>query len=1058
MSNASVERNIAPEILHEAAREAGYSLEQRDGRYILKGAGRVGSEVYQRKVEEVMANVSDALADKGVWNSPQAHETLETLSHSFRGFDPDSPDNGNYGSESHETKWGFPSLVAGLFGAAAITGVAYGLAKEFAPHLPDLGHLSFTMGASGETGNPPEDNYIEKVVRNPFGEEMIGVSVSKDGALAFSTYSDGVVGIKTFTESKGIKNIDSFEIPKNSTYTKQMDYDLSVARSPQENRNYIEYYYNCLKPIWNDDKIVYTIINNDNTTSIKVYDANIERSSEIIKEPVLVFVHGIKDNKVLISERDFSKSLGTPPINLSLINLDINNPSKNVLRSFDTTVAQFKLSEDKGKIAYAKNSELRSMNSDGTGDNYLSSYGGTLTLSWETPDLLWLSDRENIFSYNISSHKEMKIQTVPDRFTTFERPVASKNHIFLLHSWLSSVDTLYRIDKEGKYGKMLGGGKILDTEVSLDRTTLFFTQNEGIYKINFEKIPNSPPQIFWADLENFNITIKDTNLTAGKNFSTQLTGFFDFDNDPLEFTDDTYLFEIDRKTGWVNFTPLDQQTGDYKITFRISDGKDNLTLGPYGLTITHSPNYRINFRDDFNEAERQGKDGRDKWTVLRGQPKIEHKVYRLTGDAVVAPKVEDKNFNLSMNFLFRGPSDALGVDVLYRDDSHKVNAFLSGQELKPNFWHNLAVSLSDREMNVYVDGLLKPELKKTFNSPQIFGKIKVFNGAQSRNEILLDRVSITSYPLQLDGNYYVSPDWDFQPPLIDYTKVSADAKSGTVSITSKIRDDSGVREAYALIDGEKKRTLTLNGDGVFEGKYQLSDGRHTIQVFASDPEGNTNSGTTEEVGISHEEETPWVLYTGLGLAATAGVIGTGFVLNKRRKSARLSGQFFSAIPAPYVQAPPQQFYQPNYPAFPAGHQQPMVVVRAEPPKAKFEEFGIVVRAQQACFPTNDRPIMTLREFESLPQAAEAFQNLGLSFFSHGDPQNLAWAEKHFEAAARIDAERKQGFLDHLNGFEDKKSIGFSAACVNEECKVPVRLDSDDCWNCGTTLSHESGQQ
>src|SRR3989338_3028747 len=151
MSNASVERNIAPEILHEAAREAGYSLEQRDGRYILKGAGRVGSEVYQRKVEEVMANVSDALADKGVWNSPQAHETLETLSHSFRGFDPDSPDNGNYGSESHETKWGFPSLVAGLFGAAAITGVAYGLAKEFAPHLPDLGHLSFTMGASGES-------------------------------------------------------------------------------------------------------------------------------------------------------------------------------------------------------------------------------------------------------------------------------------------------------------------------------------------------------------------------------------------------------------------------------------------------------------------------------------------------------------------------------------------------------------------------------------------------------------------------------------------------------------------------------------------------------------------------------------------------------------------------------------------------------------------------------------------------------------------------------------------------------------------------------------------
>jgi hypothetical protein len=82
-------------------------------------------------------------------------------------------------------------------------------------------------------------------------------------------------------------------------------------------------------------------------------------------------------------------------------------------------------------------------------------------------------------------------------------------------------------------------------------------------------------------------SLADAKVRAGEPLELQVLAY-DPDDDPITFTDDTPLFEVDASTGTVLFRPAYNQAGSYKVTFSVSDGRAstrvtlNLTVMPEG--------------------------------------------------------------------------------------------------------------------------------------------------------------------------------------------------------------------------------------------------------------------------------------------------------------------------------------------------------------------------------------------------------------------------------------------------------------------------------------------
>ena len=87
--------------------------------------------------------------------------------------------------------------------------------------------------------------------------------------------------------------------------------------------------------------------------------------------------------------------------------------------------------------------------------------------------------------------------------------------------------------------------------------------NADIYMINLSGEPKNNPPV----LENILDTLY---ANAGEPFYFNINGT-DPDNDTLTYSENTSLFEINEKTGEVNWTPKEEDIGTYKVKFSVDD-------------------------------------------------------------------------------------------------------------------------------------------------------------------------------------------------------------------------------------------------------------------------------------------------------------------------------------------------------------------------------------------------------------------------------------------------------------------------------------------------------
>jgi hypothetical protein len=151
-----------------------------------------------------------------------------------------------------------------------------------------------------------------------------------------------------------------------------------------------------------------------------------------------------------------------------------------------------------------------------------------------------------------------------------------------------NLDTLYfyavnipgwmKIEKNGAIsGIPRNADVIVGVQVEIGVTDRFGSDDTLKTKINVINT-NDAPVI---------LNVPDTLAFALLPFSYTVTAI-DIDGDSLTYSDDTPLFEIDPKTGLINYTPTLADTGIYSIALSISDGLVSVT-DTFNLEVKLTP-------------------------------------------------------------------------------------------------------------------------------------------------------------------------------------------------------------------------------------------------------------------------------------------------------------------------------------------------------------------------------------------------------------------------------------------------------------------------------------
>ncbi len=164
---------------------------------------------------------------------------------------------------------------------------------------------------------------------------------------------------------------------------------------------------------------------------------------------------------------------------------------------------------------------------------------------------------------------------------------------------------------------------------------------DGLYLVDFANF-NHGPELRRASPS----SAGDREAIVGKRFYMDFDGL-DKDGDELTFSDNTTSFQINPQTGEIAWTPTDRDLGRHDVKVCVSDGKAS-DCEVIGIRVSlPRQKFSLPFTDNFDEQQRQGQDGSDKWNVLSGTKIIDGK-YRI--GRVLVGKGELDAYMFSMEF------------------------------------------------------------------------------------------------------------------------------------------------------------------------------------------------------------------------------------------------------------------------------------------------------------------------------------------------------------------------------------------------------------------------
>ncbi len=128
-----------------------------------------------------------------------------------------------------------------------------------------------------------------------------------------------------------------------------------------------------------------------------------------------------------------------------------------------------------------------------------------------------------------------------------------------------------------------------------------FTPNEsveGVYDINISVTDNGMPNLTDYEIVEFTITpnrdpvidfIPNQNATENELFELQVNAT-DPDGDPIQFFDNSTIFDININTGLISFTPNKTHVGLHHIEINVSDDEDGMSSAYFWINITEVNN------------------------------------------------------------------------------------------------------------------------------------------------------------------------------------------------------------------------------------------------------------------------------------------------------------------------------------------------------------------------------------------------------------------------------------------------------------------------------------
>jgi hypothetical protein len=111
----------------------------------------------------------------------------------------------------------------------------------------------------------------------------------------------------------------------------------------------------------------------------------------------------------------------------------------------------------------------------------------------------------------------------------------------------------------------------------------------GIMEVYVDSV-NDPPILNETDdwiLISSSAKINEDIITISEDepFEIYVTAYDPADNDPITFSDDTTLFEIDPITGKISFTPTNENVGSYDVKITVDDGQSKNNIDEYSVTF-----------------------------------------------------------------------------------------------------------------------------------------------------------------------------------------------------------------------------------------------------------------------------------------------------------------------------------------------------------------------------------------------------------------------------------------------------------------------------------------
>ena len=117
-----------------------------------------------------------------------------------------------------------------------------------------------------------------------------------------------------------------------------------------------------------------------------------------------------------------------------------------------------------------------------------------------------------------------------------------------------------------------------------DSTPVVGTIEVTVLSVNDAPILNETDE--WNIISS-SVLISDDVITVEEDVTLELyvTAYDPADHDVITFSDDTELFDIDSKTGKVEFTPTNADVGQYEVEITIDDGQEKDNTDSYTYTI-----------------------------------------------------------------------------------------------------------------------------------------------------------------------------------------------------------------------------------------------------------------------------------------------------------------------------------------------------------------------------------------------------------------------------------------------------------------------------------------